>query len=137
VDGENRELRLKFIDEEVRDLDKLFGDRMLAGTSRTSAPCLSRTLLRTQGSRPFPACIGCPSSASRSSFTTGNRVITLYSAEKGQPFNDDDLQFLTTIASGAAVAVENAALFKREERLASDARVRARNSPSSMTSVRP
>jgi signal transduction protein with GAF and PtsI domain len=35
-------------------------------------------------------------------------VITLYNKQEGQQFTEDDLQFLTTVASGAAVAVENA-----------------------------
>jgi len=126
VDGENRELRLKFIDEEVRDLDNLFGDRMLAGTIQDKRPLLiadasQDTRLQAISGLHRVSIISVP--LIFHDRVTG--VITLYSAEKGQPFNDDDLQFLTTIASGAAVAVENAALFKREERLASDARVRA------------
>jgi len=52
-------------------------------------------------------------------------IITLYNKEGNLPFSDDDLQFLTTIASGAAVAVENAAMYERMEYLATEARTRA------------
>ncbi len=52
-------------------------------------------------------------------------VITLYNKQGEQPFTQDDLQFLTTAASSAAVAVENAAIYKRMEDLASEARTRA------------
>jgi signal transduction histidine kinase len=52
-------------------------------------------------------------------------VIALFNKEDGQPFTEGDLQFLTTIAGGAAVAVENAAMFERVERLADEARLRA------------
>ncbi len=126
VDGENRELRLKFIDEAVRDLDAVFGDRMLAGIIQDKRPLLiadtsQDTRLQDISGLHRVSIISVP--LIFHDRATG--VITLYSMEQGQPFTDDDLQFLTTIASGAAVAVENAALFEREERLASDARVRA------------
>ena len=52
-------------------------------------------------------------------------VITLYNKEEGRPFTEDDLQFLATVASGAAVAVENAAMYERMEDLAIEARSRA------------
>ncbi len=52
-------------------------------------------------------------------------VITLYNKQEGQPFTEEDLQFLTTVASGAAVAVENAAMYERMEDLAIEARTRA------------
>ncbi len=52
-------------------------------------------------------------------------VITLYNKDESQPFTENDLKFLTTIASGAAVAVENAAMYDRMEDLAIDARTKA------------
>ncbi len=53
-------------------------------------------------------------------------VITLYNKQQeGQTFSDDDLQFLTTVASGATIAVENAAMYERMEDLALEARTRA------------
>lgn len=52
-------------------------------------------------------------------------VITLYNKTEGHRFTEDDLQFLATVASGAAVAVENAAMFERMEKLANEARTRA------------
>jgi signal transduction histidine kinase len=52
-------------------------------------------------------------------------VITLYNKHEGRPFSEEDLQFLNTVASGAAVAVENAAMYERMEDLAIEARIRA------------
>jgi len=52
-------------------------------------------------------------------------VITLYDKQEGLPFNDDDLQFLTTIASSAAVAVENAVMYEQMEDYSTEARRRA------------
>jgi two-component system sensor histidine kinase HydH len=52
-------------------------------------------------------------------------VITLYNKGEGRPFTEDDLQFLTTIASGAAVSIENAAMYERMEDLAIEARTKA------------
>jgi signal transduction histidine kinase len=52
-------------------------------------------------------------------------VITLYNKHEGRPFSEEDLQFLNTVASGAAVAVENAAMYERMEDLAIEARTRA------------
>jgi signal transduction histidine kinase len=125
-DGENRDFRPKFIDDAVGGLDNLFGGRMLSSTIGEKRPLLvadtSQDIrLQDISGRHRVSIISVP--LLFHDRVTG--VITLYSAEHGQSFNDDDLQFLTTIASGAAVAVENAALFEREERLASDARIRA------------
>ena len=53
-------------------------------------------------------------------------VITLYNKQQEtQTFSDDDLQFLTTVASGASIAIENAAMYERMEDLAIEARTRA------------
>jgi two-component system sensor histidine kinase HydH len=52
-------------------------------------------------------------------------IITLYNIEKERPFTEDELHFLVTIASSAAVAVENAAMYERMEKLATEARARA------------
>jgi two-component system sensor histidine kinase HydH len=52
-------------------------------------------------------------------------VITLYNKQEGRPFTEEDLQFLTTVASNASVAVENAAMYERMEDLAIEARSRA------------
>lgn len=52
-------------------------------------------------------------------------IIIVYSRREDRLFTEDDLQFLTTVASGAAVAVENAAMYERMESLASEARTRA------------
>ena len=52
-------------------------------------------------------------------------VITLYNKQEGKPFTESNLQFLNTVASGASVAVENAAMYERMEDLAIEARSRA------------
>jgi two-component system, NtrC family, sensor histidine kinase HydH len=53
-------------------------------------------------------------------------VITLYNKQQEtRTFSDDDLQFLTTVASGASIAIENAAMYERMEDLAIEARTRA------------
>jgi two-component system, NtrC family, sensor histidine kinase HydH len=52
-------------------------------------------------------------------------IITVYKTDESQPLREDDLQFLTTVASGAAVAVENAAMYERMESLAIETRTRA------------
>jgi len=52
-------------------------------------------------------------------------IITLYNKQQGEPFTEKDLQFLTTVASNASVAVENAAMYERMEDLAIEARSRA------------
>ncbi|HYA88923.1 MAG TPA: GAF domain-containing protein [Nitrospirota bacterium] len=53
-------------------------------------------------------------------------VITLYNKQQEtQTFSDDDLQFLTAVASGASIAIENAAMYERMEDLAIEARNRA------------
>jgi GAF domain-containing protein len=52
-------------------------------------------------------------------------VITLYNKLDGRSFTVDDLRFLATIASAAAVSVENAAVYERSERLAAESRRRA------------
>ncbi len=52
-------------------------------------------------------------------------VITLYHKQEGRSFQEADLQFLTTVAAGAATAVENAVMYERMEILAIEARTRA------------
>ncbi len=52
-------------------------------------------------------------------------VITLYNKGEDRPFTEDDLQFLTTVANGAAVSIENATMYDRMEDLAIDARTKA------------
>jgi two-component system sensor histidine kinase HydH len=52
-------------------------------------------------------------------------VITLYNRQKEQSFDEDDLQFLTTVAAGGAAAVANAVMYERMEDLATEAKTRA------------
>jgi two-component system, NtrC family, sensor histidine kinase HydH len=52
-------------------------------------------------------------------------VITLYNKQESPSFFEHDLRFLTTVAAGAAAAVENAVMYERMEDLAGEARTRA------------
>ncbi len=115
-----------FIDEAIRDIDGRLGERMLARTIEGKRPVLVADTSRDPGFQDLsgmPACSLISVPLIYHDRVSG--VITLYNKQDGQPFTEADLQFLTTIANGAAVAVENAALFEREERLASDSRARA------------
>ena len=121
-----QDLPVTYIGDAVRALDARFGERMLARTVQDKKPLLVPDSCRDPG---FQDLAGAPSCSLISvpllyhDRVTG--VITLYNKMDGQPFSNEDLQFLTTIASGAAVAVENAAMFERGEHLASEARTRA------------
>jgi two-component system sensor histidine kinase HydH len=121
-----QDLPVTYIGDAVRELDARFGERMLARTVQDKKPLLVPDSCRDPG---FQDHAGAPSCSLISvpllyhDRVTG--VITLYNKMDGQPFSNEDLQFLTTIAGGAAVAVENAAMFERGEHLASEARTRA------------
>jgi signal transduction histidine kinase len=120
------DLPVTYIGDVVRELDARFGERMLARTVQDKKPLLVPDTHRDPG---FQDLAGAPSCSLISvpllyhDQVTG--VITLYNKMDGLPFSNEDLQFLTTIAGGAAVAVENAAMFERGEHLASEARTRA------------
>jgi two-component system, NtrC family, sensor histidine kinase HydH len=115
-----------YISEGVRQLDARLGGRMLARTMEDKRPLLVADTSRDPG---FQDLSGLPSCSLISvPLLFRDRligVITLYNKEDGQPFSEADLQFLTTIANGAAVAIENAAMFERVEHLANEARDRA------------
>lgn len=115
-----------YIGDAVRELDARFGERMLARIVQDKRPLL---VLDSSRDTAFQDLAGAPSCSLISvpllyhDRVTG--VITLYNKMDGHPFSSEDLQFLTTIAGGAAVAVENAAMFERGEHLANEARTRA------------
>jgi len=115
-----------FISQGVRELDARLGGRMLARTLGDKRPLLVADTSRDPG---FQDLTGLPPCSLVSvPLLYRDRLIgaiALYNKEDGQPFSEADLQFLTTIANGAAVAVENAAMFKHVDHLASDARDRA------------
>ena len=115
-----------YISEGVRELDARLGGRMLARTMGDKRPVL---IADTSRDPAFQDLSGLPPCSLISvPLLFHDRVIgviTLYNKEDGQPFSEADLQFLTTIANGAAVAVDNAAMFERVDHLANEARNRA------------
>jgi signal transduction histidine kinase len=119
------DLPVTYIGDAVRELDARFGERMLARTVQDKKPLLVSDSCRDHGLQDVntPSCSLISVPLLYHDQVTG--VITLYNKMNGQPFSNEDLQFLTTIAGGAAVAVENAAMFERGEHLASEARTRA------------
>jgi two-component system sensor histidine kinase HydH len=123
---ERPDLPETYISEGARELDARLGGRMLARTLGDKRPLLIADTSRDPG---FEDLTGIPPCSLVSVPLLYHDqligAITLYNKEDGQPFSQADLQFLTTIANGAAVAVENAAMYKRVDSLASDARDRA------------
>jgi two-component system, NtrC family, sensor histidine kinase HydH len=115
-----------YLSEGIRELDARLGGRMLARTMENKRPLL---VADTSRDPDFQDLSGLPTTSLISVpllfHDRVNGVITLYNKEDGQPFSEADLQFLTTIANGAAVAVENAAMFERVDHLANEARNRA------------
>lgn len=116
----------RFASEAAHDLDARFGERVLALTVGEK-----RSLL-IPSTTADPAFQDLPQAPQTSIISVPLAfhervigVIMLFDREDGRPFNEGDLQFFTTIASGAAIAVENATMFLRVERLADEARSRA------------
>lgn len=117
---------LQYVPDEVDELDRLFGDECAARTAREKRAVMIPDTSRDEVLKDAAGAL--PASVISVPLIFHERmigVITLYNKEGGLPFGEHDLRFLTTIASGAAVAVENAALFVRTERLAEEARTRA------------
>jgi signal transduction histidine kinase len=110
----------------IRDMDARIGDTMAEHVVREKKPLLIRDVSKDPtlpGSYELSA--GSAMSVPLIFHDRVIGVITLYNKQEEQPFTEDDLQFLTTVASGAAVAVENAAMYERMEELATEARTRA------------
>jgi two-component system sensor histidine kinase HydH len=119
---ERSDLPETYVSEGVRELDARLGGRILARTMENKRPVLVAETSRDPG---FQDLAGLPPCSLISvPLLFHDRVIgviTLYNKEDGQPFSEADLHFLTTIANGAAVAVENAAMFERVDHLANEA----------------
>jgi len=116
----------RFLGDQVRDLDARIGARIVARAVEDKRPVL------VCNTRQDPALCDLPDLPAGSAIcvpliyrdrVTG--VITLYKKDEGRPFQENDLQFLVTIASGAAVAVENAAMYESLGSLADDSKTRA------------
>jgi two-component system, NtrC family, sensor histidine kinase HydH len=116
----------KFIGDAVRGLDALIGDRVFSRVVQERQPLLVPDLAQEPAWRDIP---GLPAGSLVSvPMIFHDRiigVITLYNKLDGRSFTVDDLRFLATIASAAAVSVENAAVYERSERLAAESRRRA------------
>lgn len=110
----------------ARDMDDQIGQAVAVRTATERKPLLVRDV--TQDTT-FSDIVGLkPGSLISVPLAYRDRVIgviTLYNRVEGLVFTESDLQFLATIGSTAAVAVENAALFERTEGLATEARSRA------------
>lgn len=114
------------IDDTVKEVDATIGEAIARKTAEDKKPLLIRDLSLDTSFENTAALT--PTSIISVPLIFHNKVngiITLYNKESGQPFYEDDLQFLSTIASGAAVALENAAMYERMEELATDTRTRA------------
>jgi two-component system sensor histidine kinase HydH len=114
--------------EAITDMDKKIGNRVAEQVAQKKKP----TLIQDMATDPSLADISRGPAASTSIISVPLLfrdkvigVITLYNKGDDRPFTENDLQFLTTIASGAAVAVENAAMYERMEDLAIEARTKA------------
>ncbi len=113
-------------DDAVRELDAKLGARITAQLLRERKPLLLKDIRLAPLFHDVPglaagSLLGVPLIFHDS--VVG--AITLYEKQEGLPFDDDDLQFLTTIASSAAVAIENAVMFRRMEDYSTEARRRA------------
>jgi signal transduction histidine kinase len=114
------------VEDAVQDLDALFGSEIVDRTVRERRSFLisdSRTdpAFRDRTEGKIASLLSAPLIAHDRLIG----VLTLYNRSDGHPFNENDLQFLITIASGAALALENAVMFLRVEHLAEEARTRA------------
>jgi signal transduction histidine kinase len=110
----------------ARDMDDRFGRAVADRTVAERKPLLVRDVAREPA---FAGISGLPTGSLISvPLIVRERVIgviTLYNREEGLPFTETDLQFLATIGSGAAVAIDNASMYERMEGLATEARSRA------------
>ncbi len=114
------------VDGLIKEVDDRIGGAVAARTSEEKKPLLIEDVSRDL---PLEGVSGLPRTSVLSVPLIFHDkvigVITLYNKQGGRPFDEDDLQFLTTIASNAAVAVENATMYERMESLAMEARTRA------------
>ncbi len=113
-------------EDAVRELDASLGTALFDRTTRERRPLLVPDSGGDPWLRELP---GAPRASVMSAplffhdRLTG--VIIVYREPAGRLFDEDDLRFLTAIASSAAIAIENAIMFDRAERLGAEARSRA------------
>ncbi len=113
------------IGDRIAEMDARIGDTVAERVSREKKPLLIQD---TEGAAGIGGQNGSVGSVMGVPLLFHDRVIgviTLYDKQDERSFTEDDLQFLTTVASAAAVAVENAAMYERMEELATEARTRA------------
>ena len=125
--GSQTPLSSSLVTDSVREVDARLGELITSKVARDRKPLLVTDVARDIIFQEVPELTaGSLISVPLIFHDIVVGVITLYDKREDRPFNDDDLQFLTTIASSAAVAVENAVMYERMEEFASDARRRAR-----------
>ncbi len=115
------------VGDATRALDERFGMVVANWTVNEKKPILIQDIMRDPSLAKISSGIGAGSliSVPLIFHDTVIGVITLYNRQDGQPFDGDDLQFLTTISGSAAVALVNASMYERVEDLAVEARMRA------------
>ncbi len=113
------------IGDALREMDTRIGSAIADRTSREKRPLLINDV---SADPSLPGGVAFAGAAMSVPLIFQDRVIgviTLYNQRGERPFTEDDLHFLSTVASSAAVAVENAAMYERTEKLATEARARA------------
>lgn len=115
------------VGDATRGLDERFGTVVANWTVNEKKPILVQDITRDPSLAKISSGISSGSiiSVPLVFHDTVIGVILLYNRQDGQPFDEGDLQFLTTISGSAAVALVNAAMYERMEDLATEARTRA------------
>jgi PAS domain S-box-containing protein len=112
VDGQD------YVDDEVIIVDK--PDTLAARIILEMRPLLLNTMEEVEALDPTPPEEGEPEIASYLGvpIMLGTEVLGMITVQRGEPnaYNEDDLRFLTTVASQAATAISNARLFAERER---------------------
>ncbi len=115
----------RFVADPIREIDDRVGEIVASRVSRDRSPLV---IIDASRDPLFSGVDGTPAApliaAPLISRDQVIGVITLYSKEDG-PFTENDLRFLTTVASGGAAAVENAVMYDQMEHLSEESRNRA------------
>ena len=113
-------------DDAVKEMDTRLGDLVTAQLLQDRKPLLVKDVTLAPLFRDVPGLsAGSLMGVQLIFHDSVIGVISLYDKQEGLSFDEDDLQFLTTIASSAAVAVENAVMYERMQDFATEARRRA------------
>jgi len=115
------------VGDATRTMDERLGLVVANWTVNEKKPILVQDITRDPSLAKISSGVGAGSliSAPLIVHDTVIGVITLYNRQDGQPFRENDLQFLVTISGSAAVALVNSVMYERVEDLAVEARTRA------------